>query len=75
MGHGHVIPNPDGSKVRCGGRALCSVCALEHARLTLHAAKDAPVDPVALELRTRGLEGRVAALEGRLAGLEALLHR
>ena len=29
MGHGHVIPNPDGSKVRCGGPMLCSVCKLE----------------------------------------------
>jgi uncharacterized small protein (DUF1192 family) len=32
-GHGHVTPNPDGSKVRCGGPAICSVCALEKARL------------------------------------------
>ncbi|TFV91398.1 hypothetical protein [Blastococcus sp. CT_GayMR16] len=28
-GHGHVIPNPDGSKARCGGPALCSVCQRE----------------------------------------------
>jgi hypothetical protein len=29
MGHGHVIPNADGSKARCGGPAICSVCAAE----------------------------------------------
>lgn len=28
-GHGHVTPNPDGSKARCGGPALCGVCARE----------------------------------------------
>lgn len=29
MNHGHVIPNPDGSKARCGGPAMCPQCALE----------------------------------------------
>lgn len=29
MGHGHVKPNADGSKARCGGPAICSECALE----------------------------------------------
>jgi hypothetical protein len=28
-GHGHVVPRPDGAKARCGGPALCSVCAKE----------------------------------------------
>lgn len=32
-GHGHVIPNPDGSKARCGGPNLCPVCAEELKRL------------------------------------------
>jgi hypothetical protein len=27
--HGWVTPNPDGSKARCGGPALCTQCALE----------------------------------------------
>jgi hypothetical protein len=31
MSHGHVKPNPDGSVARCGGPALCSVCAKEQA--------------------------------------------
>lgn len=28
-GHGHVTPNADGSKARCGGPALCIECAIE----------------------------------------------
>jgi len=31
MGHGHVLPRPDGLKARCGGPALCIVCAREAA--------------------------------------------
>jgi hypothetical protein len=27
--HGHVTPNPDGSKARCGGPRICPVCAFE----------------------------------------------
>lgn len=33
MGHGHVVPNPDGTRSRCGGPAICRVCALERAQL------------------------------------------
>lgn len=32
-GHGHVVPNPNGVKARCGGPAICSVCARELASL------------------------------------------
>jgi hypothetical protein len=28
-GHGHVVPNPDGSKVRCGGPGVCGECSRE----------------------------------------------
>lgn len=28
-GHGWVTPNPDGSKTRCGGPALCHTCQAE----------------------------------------------
>lgn len=31
-GHGHVTPNPDGSKARCGGPAICGECAREAAQ-------------------------------------------
>lgn len=33
-GHGHVTPNPDGSKARCGGPGICEVCSGEAARAT-----------------------------------------
>lgn len=42
MGHGHVTPNPDGSVARCGGPAMCSVCALEKAQLEHTGAIDVP---------------------------------
>lgn len=32
MGHGHVIPNPDGSRARCGGPGLCAECSRELAQ-------------------------------------------
>lgn len=39
-GHGHVVPNANGLKARCGGPAICSVCALElveeHAAAWMH---------------------------------------
>lgn len=31
-GHGHVTPNADGTRVRCGGPSLCAVCSIELAR-------------------------------------------
>jgi hypothetical protein len=31
-GHGHVTPNPDGAKARCGGPGLCSECSRELVR-------------------------------------------
>jgi hypothetical protein len=36
-GHGHVIPNADGTKARCGGPGLCGECSSELATLTGHA--------------------------------------
>jgi hypothetical protein len=32
-GHGHVIPNENGVKARCGGPALCPVCREEQSRV------------------------------------------
>lgn len=26
-GHGHVFPNPDGSRAKCGGPSVCLACA------------------------------------------------
>lgn len=33
MRHGHVTPNPDGSKARCGGPAICPEC--QHELMTM----------------------------------------
>ena len=30
-GHGHVYPEPNGLKARCGGPKLCSLCANDQA--------------------------------------------
>ena len=35
LGHGHVIPRPDGVKARCGGPAICRKCQLEKALLDM----------------------------------------
>lgn len=46
-GHGHVVPNPDGSRARCGGPALCNTCAGELSRQEQQhrPSLDAFVDP------------------------------
>lgn len=41
VGHGHVEPRPDGTKVRCGGPAFCSSCRRQQ---DAAAAKDAPLE-------------------------------
>lgn len=44
-GHGHVIPRPDGARARCGGPAICAVCAKELAQVKTDRA--ATVDAIA----------------------------
>ena len=34
-GHGHVVPNPDGSKAGCGGPFICPDCAREKATMSI----------------------------------------
>ena len=50
MNHGHVIPNEDGSRTRCGGPGICSECSQELAsaiRNKTHAeSKDCWCHPV-----------------------------
>jgi hypothetical protein len=48
-GHGHVTPNPDGSKARCGGPAICAECAREAAQL----AADTPARPPGIYIHPR----------------------
>lgn len=33
VGHGHVFPRPDRHKARCGGPAICAVCAKDAAKM------------------------------------------
>lgn len=37
--HGHVLPNPNGLLARCGGPALCTICARELGSLSLEELK------------------------------------
>lgn len=47
LGHGHVVPRPDGAKARCGGPGICPECSMEQARLTGEQAfKDATPKPL-----------------------------
>lgn len=32
-GHGHVVPNPDGSRADCGGPTSCLTCATEQDKI------------------------------------------
>lgn len=41
-GHGHVVPRPDGAKARCGGPALCNVCAVEAAQIRAETNDEKP---------------------------------
>jgi hypothetical protein len=45
--HGHVTPNADGSRARCGGPTICKVCMAELAQLQ---AKSAPAESVSREV-------------------------
>lgn len=56
-GHGHVIPRRDGVKARCGGPALCSVCAREKARMdAVHQQRqaDETSEPVCIDCKEVG---------------------
>jgi hypothetical protein len=62
-GHGHVIPNPNGSKARCGGPRVCSLCAMDQAALIAQGAHPAvqPLRRVILESPYAGdVEANVA---------------
>lgn len=48
MGHGHVIPNADGSRAKCGGPAICAECAREAVQ---HGVAYPLLSPIAMEER------------------------
>ncbi len=49
QGHGHVKPRPDGSRARCGGPALCNVCAKEKAAFDIENKVLETIDDTGLE--------------------------
>ena len=51
MGHGHVIPNSDGSRARCGGPALCDECSREESLASSKATVSAAVYEAAVKGR------------------------
>lgn len=58
VGHGHVFPRPDGVRARCGGPALCHVCAADLARKNIEATvKAEPVPSKDLCSQLRALTG------------------
>lgn len=61
MGHGHVMPNPDGTKMGCGGPSICAKCAREYAAKHNEEWCPAPVACAETELTT--LRARVEELE------------
>ena len=43
-GHGHIVPNADGTVARCGGPRICKACAAELVELQASARRSpAPV--------------------------------
>lgn len=53
-GHGHVVPRPDGAKARCGGPAMCAVCASELSMPDASAYKNVAATPIAVRCATCG---------------------
>lgn len=51
-GHGHVFPRPDGIKARCGGPALCRICAIDLTRKGLGATEATLVESLQNPHRT-----------------------
>lgn len=79
-GHGHVFPRPDGVKARCGGPAICPVCAqdlgaLQADQRLAQPAAVAPREPPGPRLRLVVLESPYAGdIETNLAYARAAMH-
>lgn len=70
MGHGWVTPNPDGSKARCGGPTLCSVCQQE-----LRAKQEFQALPPEGRLGDAPVEAELHAMMRALAkGIDKMLN-
>lgn len=72
MNHGHVRPNPDGSKARCGGPGLCQVCSAEAAQY-IRPAVDASATPENADPVSVDPFAEIGPQEQAQSRLEALL--
>ncbi len=71
MGHGHVIPNADGSRARCGGPGLCDECGREAAQkehMDMHEGGPCLCDP------PPSLHDLLSKLEARIAEADRRVH-
>lgn len=66
-GHGHVRPRPDGATARCGGPAICPICAREKARETTRADIPEHVAAAAARLR-QDIREAIDVCYGELGG-------
>lgn len=73
--HGHITPNADGSKARCGGPALCRVCRDEQIGASQSLPRSSlrvPMPAVKQPVPTReGYTERIAALRQALEQIRA----
>lgn len=73
VGHGHVIPRPDGVRARCGGPGLCRECSQDMARQRTEGTVDVHVSgsvarvTIAADVRKLAEALRAAAEEAALA--------
>jgi hypothetical protein len=77
MGHGHVNPNPDGAKARCGGPGICADCSQEAATAGFHAAAGQPESvtcPSCGHQFTPDAPVRVTESTGTAAAVEATVN-
>lgn len=71
LGHGHVIPNPDGSKARCGGPTICGVCSKEAAQ----ALRDVKAWGDQACVTIAGLQSRLQAESAKVSALADAVER
>lgn len=81
MNHGHVTPNPNGARARCGGPAICPRCAAEQAAIDAktYAQRPNPAMPSQFDEYAAVVANRISAVDrNRLKGgdsqFEAIVH-
>lgn len=55
MKHGHVTPNPDGSRARCGGPGTCMECSLEEAGFKVRVELGPDIERLRMQLAACGV--------------------